>query len=814
MKIWEVASGRVLGSRRSEHRSVRCVIFSPDGKTLAASSDDGTIDVFDELDDLEKARTFSAHDQAILALAWSPDGKLMASGCADGTIKVWNMADRRTVLNMRAGSAWVSSLAWSPDSTQLAAACGRLIKTRNATDGREIVTMRGHADAATGVAWSPDGHRLASTGSDHSVRIWDPKTAEETLAIPSHASTAFCGVAWSPDGLRLARAGLEVVWIWDAALGYERERSVRALPLLDRTIVSEAAPADAIRLRSAILAQQGDWDRPAADWDRVARLDPENRDPLLGTGWWIAEPHAASGRLQAKRTTGPDPGESVPDASALASSPTWRQAPVSADRAVEFDELLPQDEPLVGFLRVYCSIGQPVCATFQAPGDLLLWLNGRPVHESDETSSNQFTSRRLPLVLRQGWNTIWVGVARGEGQRRLSVALSNMPEESASALIERGRWDEAFRLLGESLERTPDDTTLLLTAARLKRRHSGDLRANGHADAAAADEREVRALYARPVEKQPYDSGAISEFRDYLRSSNPHPVWKVRTPTSLLSAGGATLTPLADGSILASGKNPENDTYTIVVQPEGRAITAIRLEVLPDSTLPDKGSGRNGAGNFHLTEITLAARYPDASARFEAVPLVRALASYTRPLDHDTTFRDGPRGAIDGKQSTRWDIWPQVSRVHVAFFAIEHPVGKHGPATLTIRLDFQDPVFQHVSLGRFRLSVTSDEYPLAIERLQSTDDPNGLAGARYAGGDVEGAMDLLKSTAAQTGGDVQSWFALAACHAEAGRVAEARGFFDRAQAWLAKHVSDDGTKELALLARARIERSSGSKPTE
>jgi tetratricopeptide (TPR) repeat protein len=286
---------------------------------------------------------------------------------------------------------------------------------------------------------------------------------------------------------------------------------------------------------------------------------------------------------------------------------------------------------------------------------------------------------------------------------------------------------------------------------------------------------------------------------------NARPSWKVLTPTVLTSEGGATLTALPDGSILAGGKNPEKDAYTIVTRVEGNGITAIRLEALPDPSLANEGPGRHEAGNFHLTEIALASASPDAPSKSQAVALVRAFATYTRPPDHDTTLRDGPRGAIDGTHATRWDIWPRVGRTHVAFFETDRPVGGHGPTILTIRLDFRDPVFQRVNLGHFRLSVTSDPYPLAIERLQATDDLNGLAGAYYASGDSRHAMELLESTISQTGGDVQSWLAVALYYAEVGRNSDARAWYDRAQAWLREHPSDDAIKELALLARSRVE---------
>ena len=46
----------------------------------------------------------------------------------------------------------------------------------------------------------------------------------------------------------------------------------------------------------------------------------------------------------------------------------------------------------------------------------------------------------------------------------------------------------------------------------------------------------------------------------------PTPTWVILDPAEYRSQGGATLTPVGDGSLLATGTNPDFDTYTIVVQ--------------------------------------------------------------------------------------------------------------------------------------------------------------------------------------------------------------------------------------------------------
>ena len=71
---------------------------------------------------------------------------------------------------------------------------------------------------------------------------------------------------------------------------------------------------------------------------------------------------------------------------------------------------------------------------------------------------------------------------------------------------------------------------------------------------------------------------------------------------------GATLKVLDDNSVLASGKLPQQETYTLVADTDSVGITGIRLEALADASLPAHGPGRANNGNFVLSEVTLKAR--------------------------------------------------------------------------------------------------------------------------------------------------------------------------------------------------------------
>ncbi|MFT5526099.1 MAG: cytochrome c553, partial [Pirellulaceae bacterium] len=83
--------------------------------------------------------------------------------------------------------------------------------------------------------------------------------------------------------------------------------------------------------------------------------------------------------------------------------------------------------------------------------------------------------------------------------------------------------------------------------------------------------------------------------------------WSDAAMVEFKSAGGATLTKLADGSVLASGANPALDTYNLVLHSSVRSISALRIETKADKSLPQGGPGRAGNGNFALSNLKVTA---------------------------------------------------------------------------------------------------------------------------------------------------------------------------------------------------------------
>ena len=178
-----------------------------------------------------------------------------------------------------------------------------------------------------------------------------------------------------------------------------------------------------------------------------------------------------------------------------------------------------------------------------------------------------------------------------------------------------------------------------------------------------------------------------------------------------------TLTISKDGSILAGGKVvPDTDLYTVFGLTEiDKPITALRLEVLADPTLPVKGPGRADNGNFVLNEFRLtykALDKPDANAA--AIKL-----KATSQIFAQDTFPAA--NAVDGNPVTGWATAPRFGADNAALFKFDKPVSGGAGVYFTAVLD-QRYGGKH-TVGKFRLSVTTDADP----KLQSPLTPAQIA---------------------------------------------------------------------------------------
>lgn len=179
--------------------------------------------------------------------------------------------------------------------------------------------------------------------------------------------------------------------------------------------------------------------------------------------------------------------------------------------------------------------------------------------------------------------------------------------------------------------------------------------------------------------------------------------WVTLDPDSFVSSAGAHLTKQPDGSLLVSGTHGPTDTYTISAPaPEGR-YTAIRLEALPDESLPHRGPGREANGNMHLSEVQVVL-FENGATTGRVMRVVRARADFSQT---DWTIEH----AIDGNEKTAWGIYPNVGQSHMAVFEWAEPVEVKPGSRWTLLLK---QLHGGHCIGRPRLSVTSSPVGVAL----------------------------------------------------------------------------------------------------
>jgi len=153
-----------------------------------------------------------------------------------------------------------------------------------------------------------------------------------------------------------------------------------------------------------------------------------------------------------------------------------------------------------------------------------------------------------------------------------------------------------------------------------------------------------------------------------------------------------------DGSVLASGDVTKSDRYELVLPAFDVPVHGIRLEVLPDPSLPAHGPGmawyEGPKGDFFLSELEI-------TAGDSRVPVATASDSF----NGTAAFSGGKSTAalaLDGDMSSGWSTNGDQGRPHAAVFAFAEAV----PAGASIRLVMKFERHYACPLGCFRLSVT------------------------------------------------------------------------------------------------------------
>lgn len=207
-----VSGGRVVhveGSRARRlpgevNRSLGELVFSRNGRALAAIETDGSIVVWD-IRPRPTRRTLSDKSGYFAAdIDLAPDAEALVAAQQDGRVMVWDLRSRRAPALVIGGLSEPLEVRFSRRGDFIVAANGRgdAAVWRVATPKRRARRLSGLAPAMSDMHLSRDGRLLTTIGTDASVVVRELNRAGHLHPLPGN-STSPLDVALSADGKSL-----------------------------------------------------------------------------------------------------------------------------------------------------------------------------------------------------------------------------------------------------------------------------------------------------------------------------------------------------------------------------------------------------------------------------------------------------------------------------------------------------------------------------------------------------------------------------------------------------------------------------------
>jgi cytochrome c553 len=260
--------------------------------------------------------------------------------------------------------------------------------------------------------------------------------------------------------------------------------------------------------------------------------------------------------------------------------------------------------------------------------------------------------------------------------------------------------------------------------------------------AKAAHDAQLAALDAKIQTEQEKLEPAIAAWEErtqkQLAADRAQPLrTQALEAASYSSDGGVEFESQKDGSVLVKGPNPERVVYTVQAklpaQPVASEWTSLRLDVLPDPSLPAKGPGRVAHGNFVLSEVTLEVASQGDFSDAKRVEFAGARADFEQA---DRPWKAA--GVIDGDDATGWAIAPQFGKEH--WISLDLKEALKGDVYQFVRLRLSHQYGKQHAVGRFRATLRSGREPslnLPKDVVKALDQPREKRNAKERAAIVE-----------------------------------------------------------------------------
>src|SRR5262249_33324322 len=191
---------------------------------LVFGDQENTVHVWD-LVAAKELHKLTGHRGVVQSVAFSPDGKSVSAAGQDGSIRIWDAAAGKERIPPVSESAIEPGLFSAGGRTVTVLRAQGVVCEHDATTGKETRRWDGPKDAPALVLTSPDGKTLGYWTNENShVHLWDIAQGKEIVQCSGHNGPIW-SLAFSPDNLTLATTGNDgTARLWKRADGKEMRR--------------------------------------------------------------------------------------------------------------------------------------------------------------------------------------------------------------------------------------------------------------------------------------------------------------------------------------------------------------------------------------------------------------------------------------------------------------------------------------------------------------------------------------------------------------------------------------------------------------
>ena len=188
--LWNLQTNQRDGQSPPFSNPVDMIFQKSDGSLILHESQVGIHHWIPSVADTQ----FAGHSLEAWSIEFSPSGKYLVSSSDDGTIKLWDVRTGRELFTSTDHTLTVTNVRYSPSGSRIASMCldGSLrvweVNPSTGIPDSEPSLEKEHRKGRS-LAWSKNGRSLATGGNDGEVLIWDVEKLQVMRRIKDHEFT-------------------------------------------------------------------------------------------------------------------------------------------------------------------------------------------------------------------------------------------------------------------------------------------------------------------------------------------------------------------------------------------------------------------------------------------------------------------------------------------------------------------------------------------------------------------------------------------------------------------------------------------------